>query len=63
MLTQIKPSTSKTQYNTTEIQTLKLAILDAIEHAEARGDLNLAVVYANLLRKKIDPALKLGYRL
>ena len=60
MLTQTRPTT---QYNTTEVQTVQLALLDAIEHAEARGDLNLAVIYAKLLRSKVDPALKLGYGL
>ena len=50
MLTQTQPTV---QYNTTDIQTIQLALLDAIEHAEARGDLNLAVIYAKLLRFEV----------
>ena len=63
MLTQTKPVQNAVQYNTTDIQTIQLALLDAIEHAEARGDLNLAVIYAKLLRTRIDPALKKGFGL
>ncbi len=42
----------------TNIHTIKLAVLDAIEYAEQRGDLNLALVYAALLKKDLDPLIK-----
>ncbi len=42
----------------TNLHTLKLAVLDAIEYAESRDDLNLALVYAGLLRKDLDPLLR-----
>jgi len=35
-----------------------LAVLDAIEYAEQRGDLNLALAYAALLKKDLDPLIK-----
>ena len=40
------------------LHTLKLAVLDAIEYAESRDDLSLALVYAGLLRKDLDPLLR-----
>jgi len=42
----------------TNIHTIKLAVLDAIEYAEQRGDLNLALAYAALLKKDLDPLIK-----
>lgn len=42
----------------TNLHTLKLAVLDAIEYAESRDDVNLALVYAGLLRKDLDPLLR-----
>ncbi len=54
---------TRTTTNTTDLQTVQLALLDAIEYAEQNGDLNLAVIYAKLLRTKVDPALKQGYNL
>jgi len=54
---------TRTTTNTTDLQTVQLALLDAIEYAEKNGDLNLAVIYAKLLRTKVDPALKRGYNL
>ena len=46
--------------NIKDYQTIELALEDAIEAAEKRGDLNLAVVYANLLRKTVKPVLRKG---
>ena len=62
MITLTKPQT-KVQSDTKDLQTIQLALLDAIEYAESKGDLNLAVIYAKLLRTKVDPALKVGYKL
>ena len=42
----------------TNIHTIKLAELDAIKYAEQRGDLNLALAYAALLKKDLDPLIK-----
>ncbi|KZR75700.1 hypothetical protein [Prochlorococcus marinus] len=42
----------------TNIHTIKLAVLDAIEYAEQRGDLNLALAYAAFLKKDLDPFIK-----
>ena len=62
MITLNKPQTKQVQqYNTKDLQTVQLALHDAIELAEQKGDLNLAVIYAKLLRERIDPALKRGY--
>ena len=47
--------------NLKDFQTIELALTDAIEVAEKRGDLNLAVVYANLLRTKVQPTLRKEY--
>ena len=46
------------EINVTALQTLKLAVIDAIEAAEIRGDLNLALIYAGLLKKDLDPLLR-----
>ena len=40
------------------IHTIKLAVLDLIEYAEQRVDLNLAIAYAALLKKDLDPLSK-----
>tara|TARA_R110002012_G_scaffold125348_1_gene276767 strand:+ start:1653 stop:1841 length:189 start_codon:yes stop_codon:yes gene_type:complete len=56
-------ATTATGIKTTDLQTVELALLDAIELAEARGDLNLAVIYAKLLRTKVKPALRRGHGL
>ena len=40
------------------VHTIKLAVLAAIEYAEQRGDLNLALAYAAFLKKNLDPLLK-----
>ena len=42
----------------TNIHTIKLAVLYAIEYAEQRGDLNLALAYAAFLKKDLDPLIK-----
>ena len=42
----------------TNIHTIKLAVLDAIEYSEQRGDLNLALAYAAFLKKDLDPLIK-----
>lgn len=49
------------QLNTSELndlQTLKLALLDAIEYTHDKGDLKLSYAYENLLDKGVTPALK-----
>jgi hypothetical protein len=56
-------ATTTTGIKTKDLQTVELALLDAIELAEARGDLNLAVIYAKLLRTKVKPALRRGHGL
>ncbi len=63
MATTLTRTATNTATNTTDLQTVQLALLDAIEYAEQNGDLNLAVIYAKLLRTKVDPALKQGYNL
>ncbi len=61
--TQLRPTSLTTGTNASDLQTIELALLDAIESAEIRGDLNLAVIYAKLLRTKVKPALRRGYGL
>ena len=48
---------------TADLHTLKLALFDAIEHAEDRGDLKSAVVYNNLLEKGVTPLLRQVHKL
>ncbi len=56
-------TTTTTGIKTTDLQTVELALLDAIELAEKRGDLNLAVIYAKPLRTKVKRSLRRGHDL
>jgi len=46
------------QSQASDLHTLKLALFDAIENAEARLDWESASIYNNLLEKGVTPLLK-----
>ena len=46
-----------------DLNTLRMAMLDAIENAERRGDYKSARVYNNIIEQGVRPALKEAYQI
>ena len=51
------------QNQTADLHTLKLALFDAIENAEARLDWESVSIYNNLLSKGVTPLLRQVHKL
>jgi len=51
------------QNQTADLHTLKLALFDAIENAEARLDWESVSIYNNLLEKGVTPLLRQVHKL
>ncbi len=46
-----------------DLNTLRMAMLDAIENAERRGDHKSARIYNNIIERGVRPALQEAYQI